>query len=135
MPSAERSAGGSFDSSTPGPPIGDPDSATKRRDPSRESFTPRGRLPTGTWASTAPVDPSRMTTVPAISLETYRTAPSAGSFEAGEPTCGLDHRVTASAKARGADLLVQPERIQRVSRGYEQILSAIEEVRRRRIRD
>ena len=47
MPSAERSAGGSVDSSTPGGAIGDPDSATYSCVPSRDTRSPRGRLPTG----------------------------------------------------------------------------------------
>ena len=106
MPSADRSAGGSLDSSTPGPAMGDPDSATKRRDPSRDSLTPRGRLPTGTCASTAPVDPSRNAMVPAVSLETYTTvpAPDAAACEAGAPD---EHAPAQSASAIPTDARVE----------------------------
>ena len=70
MPSAERSAGGSVDSSTPGGAIGDPDSATYSCLPSRETRSPRGRLPTGMAARTLPVAGSITATVPAVSLLT-----------------------------------------------------------------
>ena len=47
-----RSAGGSFDSSTPGPAMGDPESATSNVVPSCEVRIPRGRLPTAIRSST-----------------------------------------------------------------------------------
>src|SRR6478752_1902821 len=52
MPSAERSGGGSFDSSMFGPPRGEPDNATNKKRPSLDTFNPRGLLPTGMRAAT-----------------------------------------------------------------------------------
>src|SRR5215217_7065232 len=71
MPSAARSAGGSFDSSTPGPAIGDPESATSSCVPSREIRSPRGRLPTAMRSMTRPASGSTTTTAPPVSSETY----------------------------------------------------------------
>ena len=70
MPSAERSGGGSLDSSTPGPPRGDPDSATYSVLPSFDSLMPRGRLPTGMRATTSPCSGSTTTTSPPSSALT-----------------------------------------------------------------
>src|SRR6476661_805969 len=78
MPSAARSAGGSFDSSTPGPAIGDPDSATRSSLPSRERRIPRGRLPTAMRCTTDAASGSMPTTLPPVSSETYSRTPDEG---------------------------------------------------------
>ncbi len=70
MPSAVLSAGGSLLSSTPGPPIGDPLSATKSCVPSGPTLIPRGRLPTSIVSTTSLVPPSITVTVPPVSLVT-----------------------------------------------------------------
>jgi glucose dehydrogenase len=75
MPSAARSGGGSFDSSTPGPPIGEPDKATKSCVPSCDSLTPRGRLPTAIRSMTAPAAGSMTAMSPPVSFDTYTRPP------------------------------------------------------------
>src|SRR6476661_2763903 len=83
MPSAARSAGGSFDSSTPGPAIGDPESATSNSFPSFDSRMPRGRLPTAIRSMTWPPTGSMTRTLPPVSSETYSRGPAGGGGGAG----------------------------------------------------
>src|SRR4051812_49416544 len=75
MPSAVRSGGGSFDSSTFGPPIADPESATSSCLPSRDTRIPRGRLPTAMRSTTCPAAGSITMTLPPVSSDTYNTGP------------------------------------------------------------
>src|SRR3954470_13412604 len=75
MPSAARSGGGSFDSSTFGPPIADPESATRSCLPSRDTRIPRGRFPTAMRSTTDPPTGSITMTLPPVSSDTYRTGP------------------------------------------------------------
>jgi hypothetical protein len=70
MPSAFLSAGGSVDSSTPGGAIGDPLSATYSVDWSGLTRTPRGRLPSGTVATTCFEATSITVRSPEVSLVT-----------------------------------------------------------------
>src|SRR5450432_2188928 len=79
MPSAERSAGGNFDSSTLGPPRGEPESATYSDRPSRETFRPRGRLPTGIRTRTMAASGSTTTISPLASALRY-TSFGSGAF-------------------------------------------------------
>ena len=70
MPSAERSGGGSVDSSTPGGAGGEPLRATNRRSPAGSTLMPRGRLPRGMVAITSWVPPAMTVRSPEVSLVT-----------------------------------------------------------------
>src|ERR1700683_634983 len=86
MPSKRRSGGGSFDSSTFGPPLGEPDSATYRREPSAETAMPRGRRPTAMVAMTLAAAGSTAPTLPPLSSDTYRRSlPPAATAHTGRP--------------------------------------------------
>src|SRR5436190_23857588 len=75
MPSALRSGGGSLSRSTLGPPMGEPLSAMYSDFLSGLTLMPRGRLPSGTVATTAWEDASITVRSPDTSLVTYtRTA-------------------------------------------------------------
>src|SRR5207237_8198249 len=63
------------DSSTPGPPIGDPERATSKCLPSAASLIPRGRLPISSRCTTRPASGSTTTTALPVSSETYRRGP------------------------------------------------------------
>ena len=89
MPSALRSGGGSVFSSTPGPALGDPLSATYARVPSGLAAMPRGRLPSGIVATVASVPASMTVRSPDVSFVTYN--PTAGTFGAsGAAGAGVD---------------------------------------------
>ncbi len=144
MPSAARSGGGSVDSSTPGGAIGEPDSATNSWRPSRDSFRPRGRLPTATACSTAPVAGSTIATVPAVSFETNtRTAAGAAVVRFGHAAAGARRTAPPGPPAttcrrtddfiRATSLLVEREGVQRVARRDEDVLPAVEHVGDRRV--
>ena len=70
MPSAPLSGGGSFDSSTPGPAIGEPLSATYKRDRSVLATMPRGRLPSSRVPNGSSVSALIIVSVPARSFVT-----------------------------------------------------------------
>ena len=75
MPSFERSAGGSVFSSTPGPPLGDPLTATISVFPSGLTRTPRGRCPGSSVATTLSVFVSMTVTSLPSSFDTNRYGP------------------------------------------------------------
>src|SRR4030095_3716648 len=75
MPSALRSGGAIFDSSTLGPTMADPESATSSCVPSRDTRMPRGRFPTAIRSTTVPPWGSITTTLPPVSSDTYRRGP------------------------------------------------------------
>src|SRR5260221_5034517 len=106
MPSALRSPGGSFDSSTPGPAIGEPDNATRRRRPSLSRRIPRGRLPTARMPTTVPATGSTIATRPPGSSETYTRGPAgAGCADCvgGDSDDRPPQPVAASAVRRRSD--------------------------------
>src|SRR5437762_7167556 len=82
MPSALRSGGGSFDSSTFGPPIGEPLNATYSSVRSGLATMPRGRLPSGMVATTVLLAASMTERSPPVSLVTY--TPTAGGAGGGD---------------------------------------------------
>src|SRR3954463_3577784 len=82
-PSAFLSAGGRSSSRTLGPPIGEPLRATYSVRPSRLTWIPRGRLPTGIVETTLFVPPSMMLMSLERSLETYTLA-GAAAFGCGD---------------------------------------------------
>ena len=94
--------GGSFDSSTPGPPIGDPDRATSSSFPSRDRRMPRGRLPTAILSTTCPAAGSMTMTFPPVSSETYNRMPevNGGGVGVGE---GAGAGVVADDDGGGVD--------------------------------
>ena len=105
MPSAERSGGGSVDSSTPGGAGGDPLRATNRRSPAGSTLMPRGRLPRGMVSSTSWEPPAMTDRSPDVSLVTKTRyggggASSAGGSGAGSgpPQAFSSSRGTASAR-------------------------------------
>src|SRR6185437_2633024 len=74
MPSFDRSGGGNFDSSTPGPPIGDPLTATTSVFPSGVRRTPRGRWPASIVCTTLSCATSTTVTLFPRSSDTYTNA-------------------------------------------------------------
>src|SRR6185312_150151 len=71
IPSLDRSGGGSLDSSTPGPPIGEPLTATTSVLPSGVRRTPRGRCPASIVFTTLSVAPLITVTLLPRSSDTY----------------------------------------------------------------
>src|SRR6185437_3084775 len=71
----ERSGGGSLDSSTPGPPLGEPLTATTSVLPSGMSRTPRGRCPGLIVRTTLSVRESITVTLCPSSSLTYTSGP------------------------------------------------------------
>src|SRR3954470_1505746 len=87
IPSALLSGGGSLLSSTPGPAIGEPLSATYSTEPSGASRRPRGRLPTWMVATSCCVPTSMTLRSPPLSLLTNSFGPggtSRGAAGAGD---------------------------------------------------
>src|SRR6478735_6978195 len=90
MPSADRSAGGSFYSSTPGPAIGEPDNATSSCRPSRDNLIPRGLFPTAIFSMSCPLSASMAKTWPPVSSETYKRVPDEVAAAPGAPPEGVE---------------------------------------------
>src|ERR1700692_3861195 len=104
MPSKRRSGGGSFDSSTFGPPLGEPDSATYSRARSADTAMPRGRRPTAMVATTLPATGSTTTTLPPLSSETYRRSSLVRPASPGRPRHSRPSSTSAAtARRRAAD--------------------------------